>query len=282
MSDIKIPIIYHDRCLSYHIPGHPESPVRIANAKDHLMKKGYQFHTPTPVEIDDIICVHTQNHIERLEKGDYYDPDTPAIPGIFEIARISCGGAILAQELSGFSLCRPPGHHATRNRIMGFCYLNNIAIAVVKQIRKGERISILDIDAHHGNGTEEIFAYNKDVLYCSLHQSPLYPGTGLTSYENIINLPLRPGTGGEEYLDGLDYLLGKIVDFRPDRIGVSAGFDTYRGDPLTNLNLKVEDYYQIGMKLNRLNVPVFSVLEGGYSSDLPLLMESYLSGLCGA
>jgi len=164
---------------------------------------------------------------------------------------------------------------------MGFCYLNNIAIAVMKQLKKKKRIAILDIDCHHGNGTEEIFAYHDRVLYCSLHQSPLYPGTGLSSHDNVFNFPLPPGTGGEEYLATLDQALERIGDFQPELLAVSAGFDTYQGDPLTALRLEIDDYYRIGRRIQALNLPAFSVLEGGYSSDLPKLVAAYLKGLCG-
>ncbi|HID32462.1 MAG TPA: histone deacetylase [bacterium (Candidatus Stahlbacteria)] len=281
MTLTRIPIIYHERCLGYNIPGHPESPERISQTKAHLEVKGYQFHIPDPCAIEDITSVHTQAHVEGLKTGNFFDLDTPSVPGIYEIARISCGGAILASEVLGFSLTRPPGHHATRRQIMGFCYLNNIAIAVAKLVKKGERIAILDIDCHHGNGTEDIFAYNREVFYCSLHQSPLYPGTGLASYENVFNLPLPPGIDGKGYLRYLDQALNRISDFNPDRLAISAGFDTFRSDPLTNLGLEVDDYYTIGKMIAELRVPVFSVLEGGYASDLPLLIENYLRGLCG-
>ena len=216
-----------------------------------------------------------------MKDGDFFDPDTPPIPDILEIAMISAGGAILASELSGFSLCRPPGHHATRNQPQGFCYLNNIAVAVMRKVKDGKKVAILDIDCHHGNGTEEIFIHNSSVIYISLHQSPLYPGTGLLSHDNLFNYPLEPMTDGLAYRKVLNKGLDEIARWGSDLVAVSAGFDTYHGDPLTALNLEVDDYYEIGRMIRGLGLPTFSVLEGGYSSDLPRLVENYLRGLCG-
>lgn len=178
-----------------------------------------------------------------------------------------------------FSLMRPPGHHASRVRLGGFCYFNNIAIASLKAREKVERIAIVDFDCHHGNGTEDIFLGKKDFLYLSLHQSPLYPGTGLVSRENCINYPLPPYTDPAKYLSTLDEGLKKVKHFNPDLLAISAGFDAYKHDPITNLLLEKETYREIGGMLSSLGRPMFAVLEGGYSPDLPECIYQFLIGM---
>jgi acetoin utilization deacetylase AcuC-like enzyme len=198
---------------------------------------------------------------------------------------LAAGSAIQAAETateteSTFSLMRPPGHHATKNRVMGFCYFNNIAIASAKVLNRSmeNKIVILDIDCHHGNGTEDIFLNHPSMIYISLHQSPLYPGTGLQSHDNCTNFPLDPGTGESAYLDTLENACQIIQEFSPTLIGISAGFDTYRGDPLSQFNLKITTYKQIGKIIAGLNTPKFIVMEGGYSPDLPECVFSFIMG----
>jgi acetoin utilization deacetylase AcuC-like enzyme len=222
--------------------------------------------------------------VEQVKNGEFLDADTPNSKRMFEYALLSAGAAIQAQEIAlhkeyAFSLMRPPGHHASRNSAGGFCYFNNIAVAVSKALDTVERVAIIDIDCHHGNGTQDIFLGNKRVLYVSLHQSPLYPGTGLKSEENCLNLPLSPGTGQEEYLTEFKKAIEEVKKFSPRLIAVSAGFDTYKADPLTNLNLEKETYAKISGLISALKKPTFSVLEGGYNVfELPECIEQYLMG----
>lgn len=144
-----------------------------------------------------------------------------------------------------------------------------------------EKAAILDIDCHHGNGTEDIFMGNDSVLYVSLHQSPLYPGTGLVSQGNVVNFPLLPGTPESEYLNTLDQACQKITEFNPSILGISAGFDTFEKDPLTQLNLVVETYRKIGNRIAALKIPAFVVMEGGYSYKLPECVYTFLLGFDG-
>ena len=164
---------------------------------------------------------------------------------------------------------------------MGFCYLNNIAIAAAKYIDQHpkNKVAILDIDCHHGNGTEAILENNESAIYLSLHQSPLYPGTGIQSHDNCHNFPLLPGTDEAKYLEVLHKACEDIKKFSPWLIGISAGFDTYQGDPLTQLNLTVNAYRKIGKVIANLNRPTFIVMEGGYSPDLPNCVLSFIQGL---
>lgn len=277
-------IFFSNKCLKYFQIGHPESPERVHSAYRFLKEKGFEFIDPTPCSDDDILLAHSEHLLEEVKKGKFFDLDTPALPDIFEYARLSAGSAIMCAEacIDGektFSLMRPPGHHATRERLGGFCYFNNIAIASLKIKERVGRIAIVDFDCHHGNGTEDIFLGEKDFLYISLHQSPLYPGTGLRSRGNCINYPLAPDTTPEEYIRVFEDGLKKVREFNPDLLAISAGFDSYVLDPLTNLSLEKETYREIGNMLSALDKPTFSVLEGGYSRDLPECIYQFLSGM---
>jgi len=277
-------IFYSPRCLKYFQVGHPESPERVHSTYRFLKEKGYEFIEPQPCTEDDILLAHSEGLLMEVKNGRFFDLDTPALPDIYDYARLSAGSAIMAAHacLDGevaFSLMRPPGHHATRQRPGGFCYFNNIAIACLRVKDRVGRIAIVDFDCHHGNGTEDIILGRKDFLYVSLHQSPLYPGTGLSSRQNCINHPLSPGTTPEDYLRIFESAMGEVRGFGPDLVAVSAGFDSYRLDPLTALSLEKETYREIGRMLSGLRRPVFTVLEGGYSNDLPECVYQFLSGL---
>jgi acetoin utilization deacetylase AcuC-like enzyme len=198
------------------------------------------------------------------------DADTPAYDNIFEFARLSAGGALLAAQVLGFSLMRPPGHHAGVSGVAlgaptrGFCYVNNIAIAV-KAL--GKPTLILDVDGHHGNGTQEIFHGDPKVVYVSLHRHRHYPGTGFRSEGNCLNFPLPGDVGEARYLETLDKALGMVGDVgRFDLVAVSAGFDTYVGD-LASLGLREHTYWEIGKRIAALRKPTFFVLEGGYMGE---------------
>jgi acetoin utilization deacetylase AcuC-like enzyme len=276
-------IFFSDKCLTYAQLGHPESPVRVKSTYNFLKEKNYEFAEPKPCNDADIFLAHTSVLVESVRKEKFYDPDTPSFHGIFDIAKLSAGSAIDAAEhcLKGekaFSLMRPPGHHATKGHLGGFCYFNNIAIAVMKVKQHAGRIAVIDFDCHHGNGTEDILLGRKDFLYLSLHQSPLYPGTGLAGRDNCINYPLPPDTTPEEYLDAFKEGLKQVEKFNPDVIAVSAGFDAYRLDPITNLSLEKETFREIGAMLSEMKRPSFAVLEGGYSRDLAECVHMFLSG----
>ena len=262
---MKTKIIFSEKCLEYG-EEHIENSERIKIAVKILKHKGYEFLIPEPASEKDLVLVHQPDYIEKLKKGEIEDSDTPAYENIYEYAKLSAGGAILAAKIGGFSLMRPPGHHAGKNgkalgvQTKGFCYLNNIAIAV-KYL--GKSVLILDIDGHHGNGTEEIFFGDKRVIYLSLHRYPYYPGTGFESRENCFNFPLQADCGEEIYLKTLDRALKKINFKKIQVIAVSAGFDAHFGD-LASLGLNEKSFRKIGERIAKLNKPTFFVLEGGY------------------
>jgi Deacetylases, including yeast histone deacetylase and acetoin utilization protein len=195
----------------------------------------------------------------------------------------SAGAAIEAARaaLSGeraFSLMRPPGHHATRDRAMGFCYFNNIAIAALDALDDSvKRVAIWDFDAHHGNGTEAIVANNLQIAFASIHQFPGYPGTGTKSFANVTNYPLGPGTPRNHHIEVAKRALEKLIAFKPDLLLVSAGFDAYADDPLVQMTLKHEDFATFGDWLRKLDIPVATILEGGYSDEQPELIDAFLS-----
>ncbi|MEW6555875.1 MAG: histone deacetylase family protein [Elusimicrobiota bacterium] len=284
-------IIYSEKCAEYNAPYHPESPARVLGTKKFLDTKGFEFVIPKPATETDIMAVHTKKLLEMVRKEDFIDADTPALPGIFNYALLSAGAAIEAANFSksgefAFSMMRPPGHHAGKNFLGGFCYFNNIAIATKyliaqspnPRLKSGATIAILDIDCHHGNGTQDIFLGDANVVYISLHQVPLYPGTGLKSEKNCLNFPLSPGTDETRYLEILDIALTEIKKVEPDIIGISVGFDTYENDPLTQLNLKKESYTKIAQKIAGLHLKTFAVLEGGYSPEMPECVFNFLAG----
>lgn len=269
-------IIFSPRCLEYQFPGHPESPTRVQEAQRYLARRGFTFHEPTPATEEQLLAVHSPGLIRRVQEGRYTDPDCPPYPGIDLYARLSVGGAILAQKREGFSLMRPPGHHAGPDFFGGFCYYNSLAIAVKLS---GRKTLIVDIDGHHGNGTEAVFFGDSQVAYVSLHTMYNYPGTGLQSRDNCFNFPLPFRCGQEVYLETLERALG-MVKGKFEQLAISAGFDTHKKDPLASMGLEVESYYHIGRLLGALSLPTFCVLEGGYVPEvIGPAVEALITGL---
>jgi acetoin utilization deacetylase AcuC-like enzyme len=285
-------IITDERCTAYAARGHPERPARISSTIEKLKSQSklpVTWVAPAPVEEEIILRAHSREHLARLETPGDFDADTPAHAGILEHARRSVGGALRALEIArqgepAFSLLRPPGHHATRDRAMGFCYLNSIAVAVLEALAMGaNRVAVYDFDVHHGNGTEAILASAPHAAFFSIHQHPCYPGTGTRNVgANCFNYPMAPRTPREQYRLVFTRALDDLKKFRPDLVAVSAGFDAYARDPLAQEMLEAEDYHWLGQSIRGLGVPAFSVLEGGYSTDLPELILAYLAGLDGA
>lgn len=282
-------IITDEHCTDYSHPGHPERPERIT-ATMHKLRAQTElplvWGIPGPCADASLLRAHSAEHLARLQQTEDFDADTPFVPRIAQYARSSAGAALAALQAARegemvLSLMRPPGHHATRARAMGFCYLSNTAIAVLEALATGtQRVGVYDFDVHHGNGTEAILLNKAGATFCSIHQYPCYPGSGTRNVgNNCFNYPLSPRTPRATYRHVLESALEHLLTFKPQLIGVSAGFDAYARDPLAQMTLEAEDYYWLGQLLRRSGVPVFSVLEGGYSQDLPDLIFAYLKGL---
>ncbi len=267
-------LIFDFRCLEYFEPGHPESPERVRVAYEFLKEK-YEIVKPEIATEKEILKAHAPELLTKVKEKDFYDPDCPRYENIFFYASLAAGAAIKAAKEKAFSLMRPPGHHAGKNYLRGFCYFNSIAIAV-KNIDK--KTLIIDIDGHHGDGTQDIFLGDEKVTYISLHRSPWYPGTGLKHEKNCLNFPLPAECGDKVYLKTLDKALKLINPENFEIIGISAGFDAYKGD-LASLGLSSECYREIGRKIASLNLPVFAVLEGGYNRNIGREIDLLIQGL---
>lgn len=276
-------VIFSSQCLQFSTPGHPESPERVTRAQQLLKKEGYEFMEPSPCTEEDLLLVHAPPLIESVRTNSFFDWDSPNVPKIYEYATLAVGGALLAMELSffegkSFSIMRPPGHHATRSKLGGFCYFNNIAVAVARALERVQRVAILDFDCHHGNGTQDIFLGDERVLYISWHQLHIYPGTGYQHQLNCLNYPVTPSDDHESFMNLFHQGLEKMNEFNPDIIALSAGFDGYIGDPLSMLRLEKKTYEEIGETIKACNLPSFAVLEGGYGPEFSQCVLRFLEG----
>jgi acetoin utilization deacetylase AcuC-like enzyme len=292
-------------------PGHPEQPARMTAIETALAKDKFdrleRIVAPI-VENEQLRRVHPQSYLRALEEASpreglmALDSDTAMNPKTLEAAHFAAGAAVAAVDAvmsrnadTAFVAARPPGHHAGISTAMGFCFLNNVAIAArhAMAVHGAERIAILDFDVHHGNGTQEIFWADKNVLYCSTHQAPYYPGSGGTlergEFDNIVNAPLFAGSGGEVFHEALaDAILPRMNEFRPDLILISAGFDAHERDPLGGLRLKERDYSEATKRLldladRRCGRRIVSLLEGGYDLEaLGASVAAHVEALMGA
>ncbi len=280
-------VIYYDpRCADYGSSMRPEQPARVTRSVSHLKAQHPEWIWKTPPLAADttLLLAHTLDHLKRLQHPPDFDDDTPFFPAIDEHARRAVGSALAAAELAlrdrvpAFSLMRPPGHHATADAAMGFCYLNQIAVVALALRAKGmKRVAIWDFDAHHGNGTEALVRGKTEILFSSVHQFPGYPGTGATHHENCRNYPVPPHAPRQNHLAALQKSWADVIEFRPEMILVSAGFDAYVGDPITAMTLEESDFAELGRWLARAPAPCAAILEGGYSEGLPQLIDSFLT-----
>jgi len=284
-----VTIITDAACTGYLRAGHPERPQRITGTVEHLKSQSdvaLSWAAPTRVADEQILRAHTPAALARLEVPEDFDEDTPYFENIAARARASAAAALDALQLARagqtvFSLMRPPGHHALREKPMGFCYLNNAAIAALEaQATGAKRVAVFDFDVHHGNGTEAILLNRPGIEFFSVHQHPAYPDTGAENHgRNCFNYPVVPNSPRLTYRAKLAYALDDLRSFHPEVVVVSAGFDAYLRDPLADGTLLPEDFHWLGQTLRALSVPLVNLLEGGYSRDLPGLILEYLKGL---
>ena len=279
--------------------GHPEKIDRVTVVIDNFKKldnKDLVWKKPSKFDRSLLEITHNSDYINFVEKSfpekglSFLDGDTIVSPGSKDATSDAVGSIITAIDgvqnkdfKNAFCAVRPPGHHAEKNKAMGFCIYNNVAVGANYLINKYKlkKIAIIDFDVHHGNGTQDIFYDNEKVLYISTHQYPYYPGSGTNDekgkHNNILNIPLPAGTTSEEYLNAYEFVLKKIIEFKPEFILLSAGFDAHKDDPLAQLQLKSKDFYNITKRTLELSKQycdgkVVSILEGGY--DLLALQES--------
>jgi acetoin utilization deacetylase AcuC-like enzyme len=287
--------------------GHPECPERVGAVLDGIrdahVDEGLLLFAPRPATSTELLRVHTAQHLEAVAatdgRGGIFDEDTAAGPHSYRAALAAVGAGLEAVERlrreegdDAFLVTRPPGHHALADRAMGFCLFNSIAVTAAALVDAGERVLIIDWDAHHGNGTQAIFYDSPDVLFVSFHQSPLYPGSGSISELGIdgglgttINIPLPAHTGGDGFRMAFDEVVTPAVEvFSPTWLLVSCGFDAHRDDPLTQLGLVANDFADFTSRVMTLAAPGRRVffLEGGYNLDaLRLSAGAVTSALLG-
>ena len=279
--------------------GHPEKIDRVTAVIENFKKldnKNLVWKKPSSFEQSILIKTHTKDYIKQVNLSfpqsglKFLDGDTVVSPGSKDATKDAVGSIISAIDgvekkefKNAFCCVRPPGHHAEKEKAMGFCIFNNVAVGANYLIEKYKykKIAIIDFDVHHGNGTQDIFYNDKNVLYISTHQYPYYPGSGSEKengkYNNVLNIPLEAGTTGNEYLNAYEKVLDKLKEFKPEFLLFSAGFDAHIEDPLAQLRLSSEDFYKITKRTLEVSKPfcngnIVSILEGGY--DLRALQES--------
>jgi acetoin utilization deacetylase AcuC-like enzyme len=279
-------LIYNSVFLGHDTGMHPESHKRL-EAFENLQE------TEVPDGSPWLELVHTPKYIEQVKSAclvsGNLDRDTTTSPGTLEAALRAVGATVMASENNDFALVRPPGHHAYAGRASGFCLFNNVAIASQKLANEGKKVFLFDFDGHLGDGTAHIFEESDQVLYCSIHQFPAFPGHGWTDEIGkgkgkgfTMNVPLPPNSGDDIFMDAVTTSLQVMEQFKPDVIAVSAGFDAHLYDLLLDLRVSEGSFFKIGQMLRERSDCIFATLEGGYNVEiLPKCVNNFLAGING-
>jgi acetoin utilization deacetylase AcuC-like enzyme len=275
-------ILYNHKFLLHNPGSYGEGPYRIegfSGDPEEVDRDGESF----------ITLVHSESHRELVRRACLDHAVLAEVylsPESYQAACTAVGLAITASEQDDFAVVRPPGHHAKPDRADGFCLFNNMAIAVQKLVNEGKKVFILDIDGHHGDGTQGIFYESDRVLFCSVHQQFAYPWTGTESETGrgngtgyTMNFPLPAGSGDGELLAATDTAIRRALEFKPDVVGVSAGFDGYHKDRLLGLKYTLDGYYRCGKKIGQTFKHVFALLEGGYHLDIRKCVDAFIGGV---
>lgn len=275
-------ILFNSKFLDHNDGSFAEGPYRVEAFRSRTGEDesdGEEF----------ITLVHSDSHLNRVRDASsrfQVMAEVQLTPRSYEAARSAVGLTVLASQQGDFAVVRPPGHHAKRDRADGFCLFNNMAIAAQKLVTEGKKVFILDIDGHHGDGTQGIFYGSDRVLFCSVHQQFAYPWSGEQDETGegagkgyTMNYPLHPGSGDRELLEAVDRAMERAGKFKPDVVGVSAGFDGYAEDRLLDLNYTLDGYYQVGKRLADSFDHIFAVLEGGYHLDIDKCVAQFIRGV---
>ena len=304
---MTIAFISHTDCALHETTSyHPDTAERLAAIHDRLIASGLEmimhFYDAPMVSVEQLCRVHDADYVseifQKLQDNErvWLDADTLMVSASLTAAQRGAGAVVKAVDLvmsqdanSAFCCVRPPGHHAEHNKAMGFCIFNNVAVGVAHAIAQYglERVAIIDFDAHHGNGTEDIFRGNEQVLLCSSFQHPFYPDTGVPGkHDNMINIGLAAGTSGEQFRQLVEQQwLPELETFQPELIFISAGFDGHREDDMSDLDLVEEDFAWVTREMKKIadnyaQGRIVSTLEGGYvMSALGRSVASHIDAL---
>lgn len=280
-------ILYTDAIKIHNFTSEAEGAYRIKGFVESVSAEELESLRPLTERL--VKTVHTPRYVQKIKGACMSKCELAEVqltPASYEAMVVSATLAIMAARDRSFAVTRPPGHHASREKAEGFCFFNNIAIATNYLLEQGQRVCMIDIDGHHGNGTQSIFKKDGRVLYASIHQNGVYPYSGLandvgddSSYKKVINIPVPSGSGDDVFLKALSFIIEQVKAFEPDCVAVSAGFDGYAKDTLLNLKYSKCGYYEAGRLISFVGKPMFAVLEGGYHSKVKSCTEAFVAGI---